>query len=1125
MRLACALVLSLLLPGAYAVETPDYLLLVLESPPPDGIIARDLDWAAFLKEAPVPVEPSALLEQDDELRPVPLQYDAQDHETGRLLLQLPGDLPPGARIRLYPAAGPEPAPPPEIGVSASSEDGVITVNNGIIEAVHNPAVLAGLPSKITFHKTGRVFEDYILNDRLYHPELGAFGLRFDTEPEVRLLSSGPIEAVIEVRARYIQDGTPAPGNARAVYRFRYRAGSPAVAIDAVCTQDELHSWQELHLAEWHFPSPSLSQWAAGAPFQQGTFQEDAQTYQGVSWGCLTDGRHLFGLYGGPILLYSGATNYGRYVHGPWVPWDSLETELHTMAWLDAGDDAVAALSAAATAPSRPARTRISTARLEVLREALVERLDAAAREDRRAQHAAWSLSWYNRPAIWEASLEETQERLQSLLRIMEEPGSQGAGEPQTQQVRLYDGALGAIAFNPADGRVLPSLFSLTGRREFLTDDATPLWALAVEDSDGRESLWNSMDAFFSCEAANPDDPADRHTRARLIWTGHGEATGFTATVDMALETLGLAMTLTIANDTDAITVNRVDFPVLSLGRIGDSADDDCFLAPTVSGTLWPAPLVNGLSVRAEYPGGWGSMQFGAHYDDDAGLYIAVHDPVASAKRFRAFRHGTRNALDVRIEWPVPDASLPGNDFDMPGPAVLAAFQGDWFDAAGRYRAWAEREAAWWPAREHWGRPDIPAWLLDLCVWGRPSGAASSAVPQTLAFADYMGVPTAVHWYNWHEIPFDNDYPHYFPAKEGFAEGVAALQDAGVRVMPYINGRLWDSDTSDFQTIALPAATKKRNGEPYIEHYGENPEDLVPMCPTQKVWQDKVQEIVLRLLGPEFNVDGVYIDQVAAAPPAECYDRSHGHPLGGGAWWTTLGYWPMLTELNAVIDREFPEKMLTSECTAEPFTHLFDGYLTWHFQYNNAVPAFAAVYGGKIVLFGRSDGGEDLQAHWARTGQALVWGEQLGWYSTDYVERLPRAAEYLRRCARVRSRLLPYLARGRMLRPPAPSGELPQVSSNWAWGGGDWPVTTPALQTGAWRAEDGSVAVIFANTLERPLSFSWVLSSAEYGLSGESRPCSRVTEDGAVAAEPVTPGAECTLTLGPLAVSALVIPAG
>jgi hypothetical protein len=48
------------------------------------------------------------------------------------------------------------------------------------------------------------------------------------------------------------------------------------------------------------------------------------------------------------------------------------------------------------------------------------------------------------------------------------------------------------------------------------------------------------------------------------------------------------------------------------------------------------------------------------------------------------------------------------------------------------------------------------------------------------------------------------------SKPGFAEGVRELQKAGVRVMPYINGRLWDTrakgmeDDQFRRRLTLPA---------------------------------------------------------------------------------------------------------------------------------------------------------------------------------------------------------------------------------------------------------------------------------------------------------------------------------
>ena len=73
-------------------------------------------------------------------------------------------------------------------------------------------------------------------------------------------------------------------------------------------------------------------------------------------------------------------------------------------------------------------------------------------------------------------------------------------------------------------------------------------------------------------------------------------------------------------------------------------------------------------------------------------------------------------------------------------------------------------------------------------------------------------------------------------------------------------------------------------------------------------------------------------------------------------------------------------MITTECNAEPFIRWMDGYLTWHWQYDGAVPVFPAIYGGTIQMFGRSYGGGDTRdlALRMRAAQQLVYGEQLGW---------------------------------------------------------------------------------------------------------------------------------------------------
>jgi len=36
---------------------------------------------------------------------------------------------------------------------------------------------------------------------------------------------------------------------------------------------------------------------------------------------------------------------------------------------------------------------------------------------------------------------------------------------------------------------------------------------------------------------------------------------------------------------------------------------------------------------------------------------------------------------------------------------------------------------------------------------------------------------------------------------------------------------------------------------------------------------------------DYDCDGVYVDQVSAMRDELCYNPHHGHPLGGGRWWT------------------------------------------------------------------------------------------------------------------------------------------------------------------------------------------------------------------------------------------------
>ena len=537
---------------------------------------------------------------------------------------------------------------------------------------------------------------------------------------------------------------------------------------------------------------------------------------------------------------------------------------------------------------------------------------------------------------------------------------------------------------------------------------------------------------------------------------------------------------------------KLNCPQILLRNLGEKMKV-CY--PYASGIVTENPCGKKLRWKGQYPSGWNcSMEWTAIYDEtkNTGLYIAMHDSGGSVKYISIDADSTVNSLSIRYEHPLPlDETVKDVEHNA---GVWRTFRGDWFDAALIYRKWMYNNAQWYPRQkiDSNGRSDTPQWMKELSVWATCSDAPQK-MPETMRkFTDALGIPTAVHWYNWHQIPFDNDYPHYFPAKDGFKEAVAEIQKKGdCYVMPYINGRLWDTkdkgyEDFQFSSVALPGATKKEDGKPFVETYGSKESngtnvELAVMCPSTDIWKNKVAEIIFRLT-KDCDVAGVYVDQVAAAKPELCFDKSHGHPLAGGSWWNSE-YWKMFESIR----KELPaEKMLTSECNAETFINVFDGHLTWHFQYQDQVPAFAAVYGGMLQMFGRSyrGGPSRVLADRMKAAQQLIYGEQIGWLDPRIVDDSLRFP-FFKEVVLTRYNYRDYFYKGEMIRPPKLLGKIPTVTADWQWQG-EQIITTDAVLTGAWRKFDEkgntiSAVFFFVNISDEPITSRIAIRFDEIGL--------------------------------------------
>ena len=314
-----------------------------------------------------------------------------------------------------------------------------------------------------------------------------------------------------------------------------------------------------------------------------------------------------------------------------------------------------------------------------------------------------------------------------------------------------------------------------------------------------------------------------------------------------------------------------------------------------------------------------------------------------------------------------------------------------------------------------------------------------------------GIPLGVHWYYWHQIPFDHSYPEYFPERPGMSDAVKWLQNEGVTVMPYINGRLWDEDIASFSN-AVSATCKKPLGESYyVEHYNSK-RDLVPMCPTTVLWRERIGAICQRLIN-DIGVNSIYLDQVSCSKPVACHDASHGHKLGGGDFWTEgfRGFMRPIREYAA--NRQVS---LTSESAAEPYLDSFDGFLTWFAYRPQDVPMLPAVYSGYTLFFGSDQSSKDsLDSYCALQSKAFLWGCQLGWNSTWLLRDTHREhLAFTIRLCKERLANLDFLLEGELL------GELPTISGQ-PMVDVDWTrervgaFKVPAIMGTIWRNGDGT----------------------------------------------------------------------
>ncbi len=682
---------------------------------------------------------------------------------------------------------------------------------------------------------------------------------------------------------------------------------------------------------------------------------------------------------------------------------------------------------------------------------------------------------------------------------------------------LFDnGRVGVALFAPRrGGAALCSVFDLAAGREILGEQRA-LWSLRYEPPGG--GPLREVDSAAGALAAKVTLNRSR-TGAILEWTHAGTEEHpfrFTARSALLLQGPRLSLNLAVENRSPAVALREVRFPMVRVRRLEEGTDH--LLVPRMSGVLHANPVKSRHQYEGAYPSGAAHMQFFAYYDDRRGIYVACEDGKARSKALRAWAAG--NDCEFSALWHVGCRGTGGNGFTSSGDAVLEMFRGDWFDAAQIYKRFA-RTAAWWPASR--SRQDTPAWYRNLAVWFIGSANSKAAADDLIAMRKELGLPIGLHWYGWNTEPFDDDYPHFTP-RPGFVETVARLQANDVHVKPYINARIWetrDRGDEDFQytSVALPATVKDPGGKPATEGY--NKRTFSPMCPTTALWQRKMADLCAQVAG--HGVDGIYLDQIAAGRPRFCFDTTHPHAAGAGEAWLEQGYWPMLATIRRELKPRHPQLILNSEDASEPYMHLLDGYLPWRFVDIGHVPAYQAIYAGRIQLTSRHYDDTTYDALFPKAAEQMLYGEQIGWFPTGHLRANPAFKVFVKKLAHTRRAFLPFFNEGDMLKPPPFAPGAPTVTADWGFYGPRL-ITTPAVLHSVWRLGN-SIAVLFVNTSCEPVTAQVAPDAAAWGLGAAGL---RMVEFGE-GKEPVVgewrPGAPLRLSVPGYAMAAWLFAAG
>lgn len=581
--------------------------------------------------------------------------------------------------------------------------------------------------------------------------------------------------------------------------------------------------------------------------------------------------------------------------------------------------------------------------------------------------------------------------------------------------------------------------------------------------------------------------------------------------------------------TEGESISRVVFPIIS--GIKDMGDE-YLAAPKWMGEKLKNPRSHLSKIPHEekkyelkYPGRM-SLQCIALYNDAKkfGLYTACNDSLAYIKDF-SYTLDTLNSLTYKmVNYPSIDSTA--TSYSPSYEAIIGPFKGDWISAAEQYREWGSKQR--WSSESRFKKGLTPSSLEKTALWEWNRGKSNNVLVPAKALKQKLGLPVNVFWHWWHGCSYDDGFPEYFPPREGKESFIAAMtsaQDEGIGAIVYMNQMQWGTNTESWEKEnASLYAVKDINGNMNTHTYNVfTGKSLTTMCMGTQFWKDKYTTLCDSAVNT-YQTNGVYMDQACSS--TLCYDKTHGHDIGGGNYW--LKNFGTLTQQ---IRSKFSEKntpFLAGEGVSEAWLPYLDAFLTLQVSMERyagdngfePIPFFQAVYHQYAITFGNysslivppydelwpkeyapSDQLELLDESYNKQflmeqARSFVWGFQptISNYQSFLSTERKEEIDFLLNLAKVRYRGLKYLLHGKFLRSPDiefPEQELKMSRLSIYAGKKGESVTTfqksyPLIYSGTWKSDDNQVGIALASISNHPFHVDFSINSDDYELPPSGR---------------------------------------